>query len=144
MVFMFGQSRVFFAMARDGLLPRFLAGVDRRGVPTAVTVLTGVIAAVIAGLAPLDAIASLANAGTLAAFIATAIAVMVLRRRSPELERPFVTPAVWLVAPFAVLGCLYLFTSLQTKTMLFFLAWNAVGIVAYLIFGRVSSRLAQA
>jgi APA family basic amino acid/polyamine antiporter len=144
MVFMFGQSRVFFAMARDGLLPRFLAGVDKRGVPTAVTVLTGVIAAVIAGLVPLDEIASLANAGTLAAFIATAIAVMVLRRRSPELERPFVTPAVWLVAPFAVAGCLYLFSSLQTKTIKFFFVWNAVGILAYLLYGRAKSRLAKA
>src|SRR4029453_5544955 len=67
MVFMFGQSRVFFAMARDGLLPRRLASVDARGVPVAVTVLTGVIAAVIAGAMPLSEIASLANAGTLAA-----------------------------------------------------------------------------
>jgi APA family basic amino acid/polyamine antiporter len=144
MVFMFGQSRVFFAMARDGLLPQGLAGVDRRGVPVAVTVLTGVIAAVIAGLVPLDEIASLANAGTLAAFIATAFAVMVLRRRSPELVRPFTTPVVWLIAPGAVVGCLYLFTSLQTKTMLFFFAWNAIGVLAYLVYGRMKSRLALA
>ena len=144
MVFMFGQSRVFFAMARDGLLPRRLAAVNSRGVPAAVTILTGVIAAVIAGLAPLDEIASLANAGTLAAFIATAFAVMVLRVRSPELVRPFVTPAVWLIAPAAVVGCLYLFSSLQTKTMLFFLGWNALGVVAYLLYGRLKSRLVTA
>ncbi|THD77437.1 MAG: amino acid permease [Phenylobacterium sp.] len=144
MVFMFGQSRVFFAMARDGLLPRRLAGVDRRGVPVAVTVLTGVISAVIAGALPLSDIASLANAGTLAAFIATACAVMVLRRRSPELERPFVTPWVWLIAPAAVLGCIYLFTSLQAKTMIFFFAWNAVGVVVYLLYGRAKSVLAPA
>jgi APA family basic amino acid/polyamine antiporter len=139
MVFMFGQSRVFFAMARDGLLPRFLAGVDRRGVPVAVTVLTGVIAAVIAGAMPLDEIASLANAGTLAAFIATACAVMVLRRRSPDLPRTFRTPLVWVIGPAAVLGCLYLFTSLSVKTIIFFFAWNAVGVLVYLLYGREQS-----
>lgn len=142
MVFMFGQSRVFFAMARDGLLPRRLTAVDQRGVPVAVTVLTGVIAAVIAGAMPLSEIASLANAGTLAAFIATALAVMVLRRRQPGLPRPFSTPLVWVIAPAAVLGCLYLFTSLSAKTIAFFFIWNAIGVAVYLIFGRASSQLA--
>jgi len=144
MVFMFGQSRVFFAMARDGLLPRGLAAVDGRGVPVAVTVLTGLIAAGIGGFLPLSEIASLANAGTLAAFIATACAVMVLRRRSPDLERPFVTPAVWVIAPAAVIGCVYLFTSLSAKTITFFFAWNALGVIVYLLFGRLRSRLATA
>jgi APA family basic amino acid/polyamine antiporter len=143
MVFMFGQSRVFFAMARDGLLPRRLASVDQRGVPAAVTVLTGVIAAAISGFMPLDEIASLANAGTLAAFIATACAVMTLRRRAPNLERPFTTPLVWVIAPAAVVGCAYLFTSLQAKTILFFFAWNAIGVLAYLAYGRSRSRLAE-
>lgn len=142
MVFMFGQSRVFFAMARDGLLPRKLAAVGPRGVPTAVTILTGVIAAAISGFMPLAEIASLANAGTLAAFIATACAVMVLRRRSPELVRPFTTPVVWLIGPAAVLGCLYLFSSLSAKTIAFFFVWNAIGVVAYLLYGRSKSRLA--
>jgi APA family basic amino acid/polyamine antiporter len=144
MVFMFGQSRVFFAMARDGLLPKVLAGVSPRGVPRAVTILTGVIAAVIAGAIPLSEIASLANAGTLAAFIATITAVMVLRRVMPALPRPFRTPAIWLVGPAGILGCLYLFTSLSTKTMLFFLGWNALGVVVYLLYGRTQSRLAAA
>jgi basic amino acid/polyamine antiporter, APA family len=144
MVFMYGQSRVFFAMARDGLLPRRLATVSRRGVPRAVTVLTGVIAAVIAGIMPLSEIASLANAGTLAAFIATAFAVMVLRVRSPDLVRPFTTPFVWVIGPAAVAGCLYLFTSLSAKTIIFFFLWNVVGVVAYLLYGREKSRLAEA
>lgn len=142
MVFMFGQSRVFFAMARDGLLPRGLAGVDRRGVPVAVTVLTGVIAAVIAGALPLSDIASLANAGTLAAFIATAAAVMWLRVKRPELDRPFTTPVVWLIAPAAIAGCLYLFTSLTAQTIQFFFLWNAFGVVVYLLYARTRSRLA--
>ncbi|MES2897220.1 MAG: amino acid permease [Pseudomonadota bacterium] len=142
MVFMFGQSRVFFAMARDGLLPRSLARVNKRGVPSAVTILTGVIAAIIAGALPLSQIAALANAGTLAAFIATILAVMVLRRRAPTLERLFKTPAIWLIGPLGLVGCVYLFTSLTAKTMLFFFAWNAIGVAVYLLYGRAKSRLA--
>jgi APA family basic amino acid/polyamine antiporter len=132
---------VFFAMARDGLLPIGLAAVNRRGVPSTVTMMTGLIAAAVAGFMPLSEIASLANAGTLAAFIATAMAVMVLRRRAPQLVRPFATPAVWLIGPAAVLGCLYLFTSLSAKTITFFFVWNAIGVVAYLAYGRTNSRL---
>lgn len=142
MVFMFGQSRVFFAMARDGLLPRWLATVTPRGVPGRVTILTGVIAAVIAGVMPLSEIASLANAGTLAAFIATIIAVLALRRSAPALARSFRTPLVWVIGPAGVVGCLYLFTSLSAKTMIFFAVWNAAGVVVYLLYGRVRSRLA--
>jgi APA family basic amino acid/polyamine antiporter len=144
MVFMFGQSRVFLAMARDGLLPRALATISPRGVPRAVTILTGVIAAVIAGALPISEIASLANAGTLAAFIATGLAVMALRRAQPDLPRPFRTPLVWIVGPAGIAGCLYLFTSLSAKTIVFFLAWNAIGVGVYLVYGRTKSRLAAA
>lgn len=144
MVFMFGQSRVFFAMARDGLLPRSLAAVSPRGVPRTVTILTGIIAAIVAGAMPLSEIASLANAGTLAAFIATTAAVMVLRRVSPSLPRPFRTPLIWIVGPAGIAGCLYLFTSLSAKTMIFFAVWNTIGVVVYLLYGRTKSALAAA
>ena len=142
MVFMFGQSRIFFAMARDGLLPRRLSAVGARGVPAPVIILTGVVAAVIAGLLPLHEIAALANAGTLLAFIATAAAMMIMRRRSPGLARPFRTPLWWLVGPGAILGCLYLFSTLPVSTIVNFLIWNAVGVVVYLLYGRTKSRLA--
>ena len=144
MVFMFGQSRIFFAMARDGLLPRRLSKVGARGVPAPVIILTGVVAATIAGFLPLDEIAALANAGTLLAFIATAIAMMLMRRRAPDLPRPFRTPLWWFVGPAAVVGCLYLFTTLPVSTLVNFLIWNAIGVVAYLAYGRVKSRLATA
>lgn len=142
MVFMFGQSRIFFAMARDGLLPTALSKVGQRGVPAPVIILTGVVAATIAGFLPLDEIAALANAGTLLAFIATAVAMMLMRRRSPQAERPFRTPIWWLVGPAAVLGCLYLFTTLPVSTLVNFLIWNSLGVVVYLIYGRTRSRLA--
>ncbi|HEX4184062.1 MAG TPA: amino acid permease, partial [Caulobacteraceae bacterium] len=144
MVFMYGQSRVFFAMARDGLLPQGLSAVNRRGVPALVTVFTGVIAAIVAGFLPLQQIAELANAGTLLAFVATAVCMMVLRRTDPDRPRPFRCPLPWLVGPGAVLGCLYLFSSLPEKTVVRFLIWNSLGLVIYLIYGRARSRLAKA
>lgn len=143
MVFMFGQSRVFFAMARDGLIPRGLARVHAGlGTPVAVTLLTGVIAAAIAGFMPLKDIAELANAGTLAAFVAVALSVIFLRLREPERPRRFHTPLWQVVAPAAILGCLYLFWSLPAATQIRFLIWNAVGLVVYLAYGRLRSALA--
>ena len=131
-------------MARDGLLPIGLARVGRRGVPGAVTIATGVLAALIAGFLPLKAIAELANAGTLAAFIATAVSMLTLRRRAPDLTRPFHCPAPWLVGPLAIAGCLYLFASLPAVTIVWFLAWNAFGLVVYLAWSRRRSVLARA
>ncbi len=144
MAFMFGQSRVFFAMSRDGLLPTRLSAVNARGVPAPVTILTGLAAAAMAGFLPLKFIAEVANAGTLAAFIATAVAMMVLRRQRPEIARPFRTPIWWLVGPLAVAGCLYLFWSLAEVTKWMFLAWNVIGVFVYLLYGRTRSRLATA
>lgn len=142
MAFMFGQSRVFFAMSRDGLLPRGLSAVNGRGVPAAVTILTGVCAATMAGFLPLKFIAEVANAGTLAAFIATAVAMLILRRERPELARPFRTPLWWAVGPLAVFGCVYLFSSLAGITQLMFVVWNVIGLGVYLAYGRRMSRLA--
>ena len=96
----------------------------------------------IAGVMPLSEIASLANAGTLAAFIATIAAVMVLRRQAPQLERTFTTPLVWVIGPAGIAGCIYLFTSLAAKTIVFFFAWNLIGVLVYLAYGRGKSRLA--
>ncbi|MCR5874151.1 amino acid permease [Phenylobacterium sp. J426] len=142
MAFMFGQSRIFFAMSRDGLLPRGLAKVSSRGVPVFVTIFTGVVAAVIAGAFPLGEIAALANAGTLVAFIATAACMMILRRREPNAPRPFRTPLWPLVGVLAIVGCVWLFTSLPLSTMRNFLIWNAAGVVVYLVYARTRSRLA--
>ena len=144
MVFMYGQTRVFFAMARDGLLPKGLARVHSRlGTPVAVTLFTGLIAAVLGGALPLSRIVSVANAGTLAAFIATALSMMILRAQQPARPRRFKTPLWWLVGPFAVLGCAYLFSGLSTFTMIVFVIWNVIGLVAYLVWFRTQSDLAK-
>ena len=145
LAFMYGQSRIFFVMARDGLLPRALAKVDARtGTPVVMTLATGAIVAVLAGLLPLQAIAELANAGTLCAFIAVAVCMMVLRVREPERPRVFRAPLWPVVGAGAVLGCLYLFTSLPSITIELFFAWNAIGVAAYLLYGRRASLLAKA
>ena len=136
LAFLYGQSRIFLVMARDGFLPPSLAAVSSRGTPARITALTAVFVAVIAGLAPLDLIASLANAGTLCAFVAVATAVLVWRRREPDALRPFRMPAAWVIAPLAIIGCVYLFTSLSDLTQRFFFAWNAVGLLIYFVYAR--------
>ena len=136
LAFMYGQSRIFFAMARDRMLPEGLARVSGRGAPVAVTVLTAVIAAAIAGFLPLGQIAALANSGTLCAFVAVCVCMMVLRLREPERPRVFRAPLPWLVGPLGVLGCLYLFTSLPKVTIALFFVWNAIGLGVYFAYAR--------
>ncbi|WP_174296688.1 amino acid permease [Sphingomonas bacterium] len=136
LAFLYGQSRIFLALARDGFLPAGLARVSARGVPVRITAVTATLVAAIAALVPLDVIASLANAGTLAAFIAVAASVLVMRRRDPAMPRPFRVPAAWVVAPAAILGCAYLFTSLQAVTQQAFLGWNLIGLAIYLLYAR--------
>lgn len=144
LAFLYGQSRIFFAMARDGLLPERLAKVNARtGAPLLMTGLTAVVVAAIAAVFPLREIAALANAGTLCAFIAVGAALMVLRVRAPDAARPYRTPLPFVVGTLAILGCGYLFFSLQQKTILYFFLWNGLGLALYLLFARRSSKLAQ-
>jgi APA family basic amino acid/polyamine antiporter len=143
LAFMFGQSRIFFVMARDGLLPTALARLNRKGAPALVTIATAVVCSVIAGLVPLADIAALANAGTLAAFVATSAAVMILRRAEPARARPFRAPLAFILAPLAIAGCLYLFFSLQPETQRLFFVWMAIGLPVYFLFGAWNSRLAK-
>jgi APA family basic amino acid/polyamine antiporter len=140
--FLYGQSRIFLVMARDGFLPASLAKVSTRGTPARITAVTAVLVSVLAALVPLDVIASLANAGTLCAFIAVAVCVLVSRRRDPGVKRPFRTPLVWLVAPIAILGCLYLFTSLQSITQISFFIWNGIGLAIYFLYARRRASIA--
>ena len=144
LAFFYGQSRIFFVMSRDGLLPRGLSKVSARsGTPVRITLFTAVLVAALAGVARLDEIAALANAGTLAAFTAVAVCLLVLRKRDPGRKRVFRTPLAWVVGPIAIFGCLYLFWSLPQRTQIWFLIWNAIGVVAYLAYGRRSSLLAR-
>ena len=145
LAFLYGQSRIFFVMSRDGLLPRGLSTVSARtGTPIRTTLFTAIFVAALAGVARLDEIAALANAGTLAAFVAVAACMLVLRRREPGRTRVFRTPLPWIVGPVAILGCLYLFVSLPVRTQLWFGIWNAVGLVVYFAYARQKALLANA
>ncbi|MGC1302500.1 MAG: amino acid permease [Caulobacteraceae bacterium] len=143
MVMMYGQTRVFFVMARDGLLPRGLSVIaPGRGAPVKLTLLVGFFVAVIAGFFRLDEIAELSNAGTLLAFICVCVCVLVLRVRRPDLKRVFRCPIAWVIAPLAVLGCLYLMISLPAATLIRFVIWNLIGLGVYFTYGRHKSLLA--
>ena len=143
LAFFYGQSRIFFVMSRDGLLPRGLSKVGKRGTPVAITVFTAIVTSALAGVARLDEIAALANAGTLIAFVAVATCLLVLRKRDPNRSRVFRTPLAWIVGPVAILGCIYLFMSLPTRTQLWCLLWNAFGILVYLLYARRNSLLGR-
>lgn len=143
MAFMYGQSRIFFVMARDGLLPQRLSVVHPRfGTPVLMTLITGVIVAAIAAYLPLQKIAELANAGTLTAFIAVGACMIVMRYKAPEHRRMFGTTATWIIGVLAIVGCIYLFFSLRRTTMISFLIWNAGGLAVYLLYARRKSALA--
>ncbi len=144
LAFMYGQSRIFFVMARDGMLPRGLAKVsEKRGSPVLMTGLTAVLMAVVAGLFSLGELAALANAGTLAAFVAVGASLIVLRVQQPERQRMFKAPAWPLVGAGAILGCIYLFVSLPVSTQVNFFIWNGAGLVIYLLFARRNTRIAK-
>ena len=144
LAFFYGQSRIFFTIARDGLLPSNLARVSGRGTPVRITIFTAIVTSVFAGLIPLTAIAALANAGTLVAFVAVCAAMLVLRKREPDRERRFRAPAAWLVGIVGIVGCIYLFISLPNRTQLFFLAAQAIGVVLYFIYGHRAGEKARA
>jgi APA family basic amino acid/polyamine antiporter len=144
LILMLGQSRVFFAMSRDGLLPSWLAQVHPRfGTPYRVTIIIGVVVALIAGLVPLSALAELVNIGTLFAFIVVSIGVVVLRRTHPDLPRSFRVPASPVVPFLAVLACGYLMLNLPVETWLRFVIWMIIGFVVYFLYGRGHSRVGK-
>ena len=144
LAFFYGQSRIFFVMARDGLLPRGLASVSSRGSPVRITLFTALIVAVLAGLIPLDELAALANAGTLTAFIAVCVCMLIMRRREPNAPRKFRTPLAWPVGIFGILGCAYLFYSLPWNTQRYFMIAHVVGLVIYFAYGFRRSVASQA
>ncbi|MGN9782880.1 amino acid permease [Nonomuraea sp. ZG12] len=143
MILMLGQTRVLFAMCRDGLLPRALAKVHpRTGTPAVLTAIVGAVAAVLAGFISLSALAELVNIGTLFAFVVVSAGVIILRRTRPDLHRAFKAPLVPLLPVLAVLACLYLMLNLPVETWLRFLIWLALGGVLYFFYGYRHSTIA--
>ena len=144
LVLIFGQTRIFFVMARDGLLPERLSTVHPKyQTPHIVTALTGGVVAIGAAFFPVGQLADISNAGTLYAFMMVAIAVMLLRKREPNRPRSFRVPLVWVIAPLTILGCVFLFFNLPTQAMLFLPMWGAIGVVIYFAYSRSRSHLGR-
>ena len=144
LAFLYGQSRIFFVMARDKMLPESLARISSRGTPVRITIFTACVVIFFAAFFPIDQIAALANAGTLTAFAAVGICMLVMRVRAPEAVRPFRTPAAWLVGLGGTFGCLYLFISLPHQTQLLFGIWNLLGLGLYFAYARRNVERASA
>lgn len=142
LVLIYGQTRVFLAMARDGMLPNGLAKLHHRHkTPYIITSITGVTVATLSAILPISVIAQLTNEGTLFAFIIVSVGVLVLRYTQPTARRPFRCPAVTIIAPLAIIFCTYLLFNLPLLTWIFFGNWLTIGLVVYFFFSRWNSAL---
>jgi len=144
LMMMFGQTRIFFVMSRDGLLPEAFSKIHPRfNTPHVITILTGIFVALFAAFFPVGQLANISNSGTLFAFAAVSVAVMVIRRTDPSRHRPFRTPGIFVTAPLAIAGCLYLFYKLDVKSQILFAIWAAVGLVVYFTYSRSRSHVGR-
>jgi basic amino acid/polyamine antiporter, APA family len=133
---LYGQSRIFYSMARDGFLPKMFAAVHPRfQTPHRGTIITGVAAAVLAAFFPINFLALLVSIGTLLAFIVVCAGIMILRIQAPKAKRPFRTPYVWLVAPLGIFFCGAMMASLPNDTWWRLVLWTAVGVAIYFLYG---------
>ena len=140
----YGQTRIFFTMSRDGLLPASFSKIHPRfHTPHVITLTTGLFVSLFGAIYPVGQLADITNSGTLFAFMMVAIGVMVLRVTQPDRKRPFRTPLAWVVCPLAVLGCLLLFVNLPARTLFVFFGWGIFGLVVYYLYGRRKSHLAN-
>ncbi|SEJ72518.1 amino acid/polyamine/organocation transporter, APC superfamily [Sphingobium sp. AP50] len=145
LILVFAQTRIFFVMARDGLLPERLATIHPRWkTPHEVTTITGCVVACFAAFLPVGQLAAISNSGTLFAFFMVAIAVLILRVTQPARPRPFRTPFVWALAPVAAVGCLGLYFNLPFEAKMVLPVWGGIGLVAYFSYGYHNSHLGQA
>ena len=142
LVMAYGQTRILYAMSRDGLLPAKLSTVHPKyGTPFFATWLVGIVFGLIAAVVPLDVLAELVNIGTLAAFSLVSLAVIILRKKRPDLPRAFRCPGVPVVPALAILFCLTLMSFLSWHTWVAFVVWLALGLVIYFVYARHHSKL---
>ncbi|MXV32815.1 amino acid permease [Xanthomonas sp. LMG 8989] len=143
LVMLMAQPRIFYTMSRDGLLPKLFGKVHRRfHTPYVGTVVVGVLAALLAGLIPLDVLGELVSMGTLLAFATVCVGVMVLRFTRPDLPRPFRVPLFWAVCPLGALFCVGLFFQAFQEHWKVFVGWTLIGLCIYFFYGIRNSRLA--
>jgi APA family basic amino acid/polyamine antiporter len=132
LVLLLGQSRIFYAMAKDGMIPQVFSAIHPRfRTPWLGTMITGAFCALMAGVLPLDILGELVSIGTLAAFVIVCAGVMVLRVRRPLVKRPFRTPVVWVVAPLGIAMCLFMMAFLPLDTWIRLGVWTLIGLLIY-------------
>jgi basic amino acid/polyamine antiporter, APA family len=142
LVMLLGQSRIFWTMSKDGLLPPFIGRVHPRfHTPWITSIVTGLAVALPAGFLTVRDAGSLVSIGTLLAFVIVAAAVIVLRLREPALPRPFRTPLVWVVAPLSACSALYLMWFLPWHTWERLIIWFVIGLFVYFLYGARHSEL---
>lgn len=144
LMMLFGQTRIFFVMARDGLLPQKLAEVHPKWkTPYIVTAITGVVVAIGSAFFPVGKLADISNSGTLFAFMMVAFAVLGMRRSDPHRHRPFRTPLVWLFAPLAIVGTITLYFLLPFDAMMVLPVWAVLGLFVYFLYSRKHSHVGR-
>ncbi|WP_207840199.1 APC family permease [Williamsia soli] len=136
MVLMLGQSRVLFAMARDGLLPRPLAKTSKFGTPARIQIVVGVVVGIVAAFFPIEKLEEMVNVGTLFAFVVVAAGVIVLRKTRPDLPRGFRVPWMPVLPIAAILACLWLMLNLSALTWIRFAIWMVIGVVVYFAYSQ--------
>ena len=142
LVFQLGQTRIFFSMSRDGLLPAWFRRIHPRfGTPLVSTIWTGVVVAIGSCILDDDETYDLTNIGTLFAFLVVCLGVLALRLKEPDRPRPFRVPAVWLVAPLGAVACVYVMTGLPLTAWYRFGIWMAIGAVVYFLYGYQAQQL---
>ncbi|HEX6694639.1 MAG TPA: amino acid permease, partial [Longimicrobiales bacterium] len=145
LVMLLAQPRIFYSMARDGLLPDMFAKIHPKfRTPHVTTILTGILVSIAAGLLPIDTLAHMVSIGTLFAFAVVCAGTMVLRRTNPEMDRPFRTPLVPLVPILGVLSCVFLMAYLPGVTWIRLGVWLALGLLIYFFFGRRNAEAVRA
>jgi basic amino acid/polyamine antiporter, APA family len=142
LVMMLGQTRVFLGMAKDGLLPKFFSKIHPNfQTPWKSTILVGLVVSLVASFTPIGVLSDMTSFGTLFAFAMVCLAVLILRQREPNRERPFKTPALMLIAPLGIITNVALMSLLDSKAQQFALVWMAIGLVVYFIYSRNKSNL---
>ncbi len=141
-ILLYGQSRIFFSMSRDGLLPGLFSRVHPSfRTPFASNLIVGILVAALAAFTPIDVVAELTNIGTLAAFVLVSVAVIILRRTQPDLRRAFRVPFVPVLPILSALGAIVLIFSLKPVTLIRFVVWLAIGLLIYFVYSRHNSGL---
>ncbi len=135
LVLLLAQSRIFYSMGRDGMIPAIFHEVHPKfRTPAKSSIIVGIFSALLAGFLPLDILGQLVSIGTLLAFAIVCLGVMVLRVRAPNAKRPFRTPFVWVTAPLGIAMCLFMISFLPFDTFLRLVAWTVIGLVIYFLY----------